>query len=186
MAIFLDPASLPKVFLLRVRPLHRQIQSLLKRYLYFQDRFRLGIRPQVPVYHHRHHLPRQSLRLERPVLMAPKFGWEDGPDSNFDVTLVLATMLISRSATKNTSGIEQRQVHKERNLNDDEQRKFGGLLQCKFRERDRFFGNNFVENNFCHPTEKDRNQEPQGDLTPLVNGFIFITCVDVSFMRLST
>lgn len=28
--------------------------------------------------------------------MAPKFGLEDGPQSNFDVTLVLATMLISQ------------------------------------------------------------------------------------------
>ncbi|KAF7805094.1 cell cycle checkpoint control protein RAD9A [Senna tora] len=31
-----------------------------------------------------------------PVLMAPKFGLEEGPHSNFDVTLVLATMLISQ------------------------------------------------------------------------------------------
>lgn len=32
----------------------------------------------------------------RPILMAPKFGFEDGSHSNFDATLVLATMLISQ------------------------------------------------------------------------------------------
>lgn len=32
----------------------------------------------------------------RPILMAPKFGLEDGSHSNFDATLVLATMLISQ------------------------------------------------------------------------------------------
>ena len=32
----------------------------------------------------------------RPILMAPKFGLEDGSHSNFDATLVLATMLTSQ------------------------------------------------------------------------------------------
>jgi len=32
----------------------------------------------------------------RPVLLAPKFGLEDGSHSNFDATLVLATMLTSQ------------------------------------------------------------------------------------------
>ncbi|GAB4855584.1 hypothetical protein Ancab_024207 [Ancistrocladus abbreviatus] len=32
----------------------------------------------------------------QPILMAPKFGLDDGSTSNFDVTLVLATMLISQ------------------------------------------------------------------------------------------
>lgn len=33
---------------------------------------------------------------DRPILMAPKFGLDDGSSSNFDATLVLATMLISQ------------------------------------------------------------------------------------------
>lgn len=33
---------------------------------------------------------------DRPILMAPKFGLEDGSSSNFDATLVLATMLTSQ------------------------------------------------------------------------------------------
>lgn len=32
----------------------------------------------------------------RPILMTPKFGLEDGSHSNFDATLVLATMLTSQ------------------------------------------------------------------------------------------
>lgn len=32
----------------------------------------------------------------RPILMAPKFGLEDGSHSSFDATLVLATMLTSQ------------------------------------------------------------------------------------------
>lgn len=32
----------------------------------------------------------------RPILMAPKFGLEDSSHSNFDATLVLATMLTSQ------------------------------------------------------------------------------------------
>ena len=32
----------------------------------------------------------------RPVLLAPRFGFDDGSSSNFDVTLVLATMLVSQ------------------------------------------------------------------------------------------
>ncbi|KAI9099090.1 hypothetical protein K1719_024857 [Acacia pycnantha] len=157
-----------------------------------------------------------------PVLMAPKFGWEDGPDSNFDVTLVLATMLISQlhegasevpqastrihaqtekggsgvrqengktnvselpsdhtriwsdlsgSATKNTSGIEQRQVHKERNLNDDEQREIQRIVAMQISGAASVAGNNFVENNFFHPTEKDRNQEPQDGIQGNGQGF---------------
>jgi len=35
-------------------------------------------------------------KQKRTVLLAPKFGFEDGSHSNFDVTLVLATMLISQ------------------------------------------------------------------------------------------
>lgn len=31
-----------------------------------------------------------------PVLLAPRFGYDDGSSSNFDVTLVLATMLVSQ------------------------------------------------------------------------------------------
>ncbi|KAL2469170.1 cell cycle checkpoint control protein family [Forsythia ovata] len=31
-----------------------------------------------------------------PILMAPKFGFDDGSNSNFDATLVLATMLVSQ------------------------------------------------------------------------------------------
>ena len=34
--------------------------------------------------------------VHRPILMAPKFGLDDGSSSNFDATLVLATMLISQ------------------------------------------------------------------------------------------
>ena len=39
----------------------------------------------------------------RPILMAPKFGLDDGSSSNFDATLVLATMLISQLREGNTS-----------------------------------------------------------------------------------
>ncbi|GMY21612.1 cell cycle checkpoint control protein RAD9A isoform X2 [Fagus crenata] len=38
-----------------------------------------------------------------PILMAPKFGLDDGSSSNFDATLVLATMLISQLREGNTS-----------------------------------------------------------------------------------
>ncbi|OMP03284.1 Rad9/Ddc1 [Corchorus olitorius] len=38
-----------------------------------------------------------------PILMAPKFGLDDGPGSNFDATLVLATMLISQLNEGNPS-----------------------------------------------------------------------------------
>ncbi|KAK6228990.1 hypothetical protein SCA6_017941 [Theobroma cacao] len=110
-----------------------------------------------------------------PILMAPKFGLDDGSGSNFDATLVLATMLISQlhegnpsepiqaastvhdqamhgtgsqeqqerswanvsehpsdhtriwsdlsgSAAKSGSGVEERQVQKQQNLNASEQR----------------------------------------------------------------
>lgn len=40
----------------------------------------------------------------RPILMAPKFGLlDDGSSSNFDSTLVLATMLISQLHEANSS-----------------------------------------------------------------------------------
>lgn len=39
----------------------------------------------------------------RPILLAPKFGLDDGSGSNFDVTLVLATMLISQLHEGNPS-----------------------------------------------------------------------------------
>lgn len=39
--------------------------------------------------------------------MAPKFGFEDGPYSNFDVTLVLATMLISQLREGTASELPQ-------------------------------------------------------------------------------
>ena len=32
----------------------------------------------------------------RPILLAPKFGLDDGSGTNFDATLVLATMLVSQ------------------------------------------------------------------------------------------
>ncbi|KAK6231044.1 hypothetical protein QUC31_002562 [Theobroma cacao] len=54
-----------------------------------------------------------------PILMAPKFGLDDGSGSNFYATLVLATM---RSAAKSGSGVEERQVQKLQNLNASEQR----------------------------------------------------------------
>ncbi|CAB4315653.1 unnamed protein product [Prunus armeniaca] len=38
-----------------------------------------------------------------PILMAPKFGLDDGSTSNFDATLVLATMLVSQLHESNTS-----------------------------------------------------------------------------------
>ncbi|XVF31376.1 hypothetical protein REPUB_Repub16aG0140600 [Reevesia pubescens] len=110
-----------------------------------------------------------------PILLAPKFGLDDGSGSNFDATLVLATMLISQlhegnpsepvqaattvhdqamhgtgsqaqqerfkanvsehpsdhtriwsdlsgSAAKSSSGVEERQVQGQRNLNASEQR----------------------------------------------------------------
>ncbi|XVF41876.1 hypothetical protein PTKIN_Ptkin01aG0315900 [Pterospermum kingtungense] len=107
-----------------------------------------------------------------PILLAPKFGLEDGSGSNFDATLVLATMLTSQlhegnpsesvqaahdhamhrtgsqpqqerfranasehpsdytriwsdlsgSAAKSSSGVEERQVQGQRNLNATEQR----------------------------------------------------------------
>ncbi|XWS64521.1 hypothetical protein CRYUN_Cryun05aG0011000 [Craigia yunnanensis] len=110
-----------------------------------------------------------------PILLAPKFGLEDGSASNFDATLVLATMLISQlhegnpsepvqaattvhdqamhgagsqaqqerfrakvsehpsdhtriwsdlsgSAARSSSGVEERQVRGQRNLNASEQR----------------------------------------------------------------
>ncbi|KAJ9180259.1 hypothetical protein P3X46_008527 [Hevea brasiliensis] len=38
-----------------------------------------------------------------PILMAPKFGLDDGSSSNFDATLVLATMLISQLHEGNSS-----------------------------------------------------------------------------------
>lgn len=39
----------------------------------------------------------------RPILMAPKFGLDDGSTSNFDTTLVLATMLTSQLHEGNPS-----------------------------------------------------------------------------------
>ncbi|XVE89647.1 hypothetical protein DITRI_Ditri20bG0012600 [Diplodiscus trichospermus] len=114
-------------------------------------------------------------KVGEPILLAPKFGLEDGAGSNFDATLVLATMLISQlhegnpsepvqaattthdqamqgagsqaqqersranvsehpsdhtriwsdlsgSAAKSSSGVEERQVQGQRNLNASEQR----------------------------------------------------------------
>lgn len=37
----------------------------------------------------------------RPILMAPKFGLDDGSTSDFDVTLVLASMLVSQLHPQN-------------------------------------------------------------------------------------
>lgn len=37
--------------------------------------------------------------MDRPILMAPKFGLDDGSNSTFDATLVLATMLVSQLNT---------------------------------------------------------------------------------------
>lgn len=34
--------------------------------------------------------------MDRPILMAPRFGFDDASDSDFDATLVLATMLVSQ------------------------------------------------------------------------------------------
>lgn len=34
--------------------------------------------------------------MQRPILMAPRFGFDDGSISDFDATLVLATMLASQ------------------------------------------------------------------------------------------
>ncbi|XP_073126937.1 uncharacterized protein [Henckelia pumila] len=39
-----------------------------------------------------------------PILMAPKFSSDDGSFSNFDATLVLATMLVSQLKVKNSAG----------------------------------------------------------------------------------
>ena len=39
--------------------------------------------------------------VHRPILIAPKFGLDDGSSSNFDATLVLATMLISQLRERN-------------------------------------------------------------------------------------
>ena len=39
----------------------------------------------------------------RPILMAPKFGLDDGSSSTFDSTLVLASMLISQLREGNPS-----------------------------------------------------------------------------------
>lgn len=39
----------------------------------------------------------------RPILMAPKFGLDDGSSSNFDAALVLATMLTSQLHEGNLS-----------------------------------------------------------------------------------
>lgn len=41
--------------------------------------------------------------ISRPILMAPKFGLEDVSVSNFDATLVLATMLVSQLHDRTTS-----------------------------------------------------------------------------------
>ncbi|KAH9689417.1 cell cycle checkpoint control protein family [Citrus sinensis] len=43
----------------------------------------------------------------RPILMAPKFGLDDGSGSNFDATLVLATMLVSQLQLANSSEHQQ-------------------------------------------------------------------------------
>ncbi|XP_028770830.1 cell cycle checkpoint control protein RAD9A [Neltuma alba] len=157
-----------------------------------------------------------------PVLMAPKFGLEDGPDSNFDVTLVLATMLVSQlhedasevpqastrihaqtekggshvrqencktnvselpsdhtriwsdlsgSATKNTSGMEERQAQREKFLNDNEQREIQRIVTMQISEVASAARNNFVENNSYHPTEKDRVQEGQDGMQGNGQGF---------------
>ncbi|KAL9450432.1 hypothetical protein AB3S75_012219 [Citrus x aurantiifolia] len=42
-----------------------------------------------------------------PILMAPKFGLDDGSGSNFDATLVLATMLVSQLQLANSSEHQQ-------------------------------------------------------------------------------
>lgn len=39
-----------------------------------------------------------------PILMAPKFGLDDGSTSNFDATLVLATMLVSQLHDRTSAG----------------------------------------------------------------------------------
>ncbi|CAM8938526.1 unnamed protein product [Rhodiola kirilowii] len=45
----------------------------------------------------------KSRLKSRPVLMAPKFGFDDGCSSNFDATLLLATMLQSQLHGGHTS-----------------------------------------------------------------------------------
>ncbi|KAI9079362.1 hypothetical protein K1719_038661 [Acacia pycnantha] len=85
--------------------------------------------------------------------MAPKFGWEDGPDSNFDVTLVLATMLISRlheGASKFRRHLPKFMPKLKR-----------VDLACSKR----------MAKQICHPTEKDRNQEPQDGIQGNGQGF---------------
>ncbi|XP_027351592.1 uncharacterized protein LOC113862675 isoform X1 [Abrus precatorius] len=61
-----------------------------------------------------------------PILMAPKFGLEDGSHSNFDATLVLATMLISQlhEGTASEPPVEATRTHahtEERNGSDMQQ-----------------------------------------------------------------
>lgn len=41
--------------------------------------------------------------VDRPILLAPKFGLEDTPTADFDATLVLATMLLSQLREGNVS-----------------------------------------------------------------------------------
>lgn len=40
---------------------------------------------------------------DRPILMAPRFGFDNGSNSDFDATLVLATMLVSQLNEVNTT-----------------------------------------------------------------------------------
>lgn len=53
----------------------------------------------------------------RPILMAPKFGLEDVSHSNFDATLVLATMLTSQlhegAASEPPVGVTRTHIHNE-------------------------------------------------------------------------
>lgn len=41
--------------------------------------------------------------MNRPILMAPRFGFDDGTNTGFDTKLVLATMLISQLNETNAS-----------------------------------------------------------------------------------
>nr|XP_017243568.1 PREDICTED: cell cycle checkpoint control protein RAD9A isoform X1 [Daucus carota subsp. sativus] len=64
-----------------------------------------------------------------PILMAPKFGLDDGSTSNFDATLVLATMLVSQLQERTDTGPPPAEA----TTNDESHQGVGSMRQEKTR-----------------------------------------------------
>ncbi|KAK9292196.1 hypothetical protein L1049_020158 [Liquidambar formosana] len=159
-----------------------------------------------------------------PILMAPKFGLDDGSNSNFDATLVLASMLVSQlhegnpsepppasttmhgqsdhrmgsqaqqerprenvsehpsdhtriwselsgSVAKSGSGVEERQVQGEGNLNASEHREIQRISTIQISKAGSAGGNVPAGHISLHPKETDHAEEPQERAENNGNGF---------------